>query len=221
LVFLLTGGERAYSQEQIVYGFSGVDGEAPHAPGSNGWGVVYRLTRFGAGAWVETLLHTFSIQDGYAGTTGLTFDSAGNLYGTGNGGGAHDAGTVWQLSPSGVNGWHLAVLYNFEGASDGDGPFPAPVFDRAGNLYGTTYNGGDNDGGTVYKLAPAGRGQWNETVLYRFGQDGLGGMDAYNPVSGLVLDAAGILYGTATKGCAQNRNSCNGLGCGCVYKVSP
>jgi uncharacterized repeat protein (TIGR03803 family) len=111
-----------------------------------------------------------------------------------------------------VNGWHLSLLCNFQGGSDGDGPFPAPVFDRSGNLYGTTYNGGFNDGGTVYKLVPQGGGEWTETVLYRFGQNGQGGRDPYNPIAGVVLDRVGNLYGTTPKGCAQNQYSCNGLG---------
>jgi uncharacterized repeat protein (TIGR03803 family) len=188
--------------------------------GSTGWGVVYRLSHVSVGGWSETILHTFTSQDGYAGSTGLTFDSAGNLYGAGNGGGSHDAGTVWQLVPLGVNGWRLNVLYNFQGGSDGNGPFPAPVFDSQGNLYGTTYNGGVNDGGTVYELIPSGGGQWSEAVLYRFGQDGLGGMDPYNPIAGVLVGSLGTLYGTTPKGCAQIRNSCNGLGCGCVYQIT-
>jgi uncharacterized repeat protein (TIGR03803 family) len=119
---------------------------------------------------------------------------------------------------AGVNGWRFKVLYNFQGGSDGNGPLPAPIFDRQGNLYVTTYNGGVNDGGTVFKLSPQANGQWSETVLYRFTDNGLGGADVYNPTAGLIVDASGNFYGTARKGATFDRRLCGGLGCGVCTK---
>jgi uncharacterized repeat protein (TIGR03803 family) len=113
-------------------------------------------------------------------------DSAGNLYGTTNGGGTY-AGVVYRLDPTGSE----TVLYTFTGGADES--FPAGVIrDSAGNLYGTTQQGGTGYAGVVYKLDTAG----DETVLYSF----TGGADGGNPNASVIRDSAGNLYGTTSYG---------------------
>jgi uncharacterized repeat protein (TIGR03803 family) len=81
-------------------------------------------------------------------------------------------GAVYELSPAGGGAWAESILHDFAGPSDGETPFQNPVFDNSGNLYGTTYNGGQTSSctgcGTVYQLAPMGRGRWRESVVYDF-----------------------------------------------------
>jgi len=132
---------------------------------------------------------------GYNPSGGLIFDSAGNLYGTDQNSGTYDGGTVYELMPNGSGGWTQKVLYNFNvNAKDGYAPYSNVVFDAAGNLYGTTNVGGAHNLGTVYKLTPGTGGVWTEQVLHSFG----GGTDGTYPWAGLVVDAVGNLYGTAS-----------------------
>lgn len=135
---------------------------------------------------------------------GVTLDSAGNLYGTTESGGAFGFGTVFKLSTSGVE----TVLYSFQGGTDGNEPEGGVILDSAGNLYGTTYQGGAYKMGTVFKVSVGG----GETVLHSFP----GGTDGANPNASLVFDSAGNLYGTTIGGGSA---SCIG-GCGTVFKVS-
>jgi uncharacterized repeat protein (TIGR03803 family) len=106
------------------------------------------------------------------------------------------------------------VLYRFLGGTDGSLPNSGVIFDRVGNLYGTTFQGGgtgcsDNAGcGTVYELSPAGSG-WTEKILYTF----QGGADGNWPIGGLTIDPAGNLYGTTSTGGAG--------GGGTVFKLVP
>ena len=110
---------------------------------------------------------------------------------------------------------HYKILYTFGSAPGATLPQGALVRDGAGNLYGTSNSGGSepctygNGCGTVFKLAPQSDGSWSETVLYSF----LGGDDGYDPVAGLVMDAAGNLYGTTYYGGAPND--------GIVFKLGP
>jgi uncharacterized repeat protein (TIGR03803 family) len=101
-------------------------------------------------------LHYFTgFSDGSQPEAGLIFDSAGNLYSTtagGGGGGAYGNGTVFELTPS-ESGWTETVLHSFTG-SDGSLPTAGLVFDRVGNLYGTTVDGGANGDGVVFELKP-------------------------------------------------------------------
>ncbi len=117
------------------------------------------------------------------------------------------------------------VLYTFSGGGDGGGPSSDPIFDASGNLYGTTFDGGDlgcgeyGPGcGVVFELMPSTNGQWQEKVLYAF----QGGPDGYQPSGNLILDTAGNLYGT-TFGGGNETNCQNGFdhGCGTVFELSP
>jgi len=170
-----------------------------------GLGVVFELSPAGAG-WTETVLYAFQGgSDGQNPWSGLVMDGAGNLYGaTAGGGGSSNCtdacGTVFELSPPSTQGgtWTETVLYRFQGGS-GDGSWPSStlVFDKTGNLYGTTRYGGSTSGyGTVFELSPsAGGGEWTETILHSFQ-----GLDGEFPQVGLVFGKGGALYGTASTG---------------------
>lgn len=127
--------------------------------GGIGCGVVFELTPSESGPWTETVLHDFDFTDGEQ-PNPLLFDTAGNLYGTtAVGGGAFDpGGTVFKLTRNTNGSWTETILYNFcslTSCADGDGPFVGVVFDTAGDLYGTTDQGGANiNGGTVFEVQP-------------------------------------------------------------------
>jgi len=142
--------------------------------------------------WTETILHRFSDSEGHNPYAGVIFDAAGNLYGTTTYGGT--AGTVYELTPSVGGGWTEQVLHLFSNTPDGANPNAGLLFDRAGNLYGTTSEGGTYNYGSVFELSPAQGGGWTEQVLHSFFQ----GDDGYQPAAGLISDAAGNLYGTAS-----------------------
>jgi uncharacterized repeat protein (TIGR03803 family) len=156
-----------------------------------------------------TVLHKFSgYADGRTPYSSLVLDAAGNLYGTTAGGGlcfnCTPSGVVFKLDPTGRE----TVLHTFTGGTDGAYPYAGVVLDAAGNLYGTTINGGRCCGygyGVVFKLDPAG----HETVLYTF----TGGTDGSNPYGGVIFDAAGNLYGTTQSGGADFA--------GTVFKLDP
>jgi uncharacterized repeat protein (TIGR03803 family) len=151
-------------------------------------------------------------------------DHAGNLYGTTEFGGIADNGVVFELSPPAVKGgkWKQTVLYTFTGGSDGGAPNAGLVFDGAGNLYGTTFDGGNchQSCGVVFQLAPPANpgGAWTETVLHAFG--GVNSSDGGAPTGSLVFDKAGNLYGTTEFG--GNVVCTNFPGpCGVVFQLSP
>jgi uncharacterized repeat protein (TIGR03803 family) len=160
-------------------------------------GTVFELKPQADGSWVGTVLHNFgqSAEDGILPNGGLVFDAAGNLYGTTNEGGASGRGTVFQLSPRADGTWTEAVLHSFTGA-DGEFPVATVTLVAAGNLYGTTSQGGTQGGGTAFELTrSAGGGTFS--VLYDFVYNGAGGS---GPRCTLILDADGNLYGTAPAG---------------------
>jgi uncharacterized repeat protein (TIGR03803 family) len=154
-----------------------------------------------ASQWKEGQLHAFgsSGDDGLAPYGRVISDAAGNLYGTTAFGGASGAGIVFELvKPVAPAAWTENILYTFTGGSDGSQPYSGLIFDAAGNLYGTTYQGGTSNAGTVYELMPPALqgGAWTETVLYSFA----GGADGLGPQSDLNFDLAGNLYGTTSSG---------------------
>jgi len=154
----------------------------------------------------------------------LIADRAGNLYGTTEFGGIADNGTVFELSPPTVKGgkWTETVLYRFTGGSDGLAPNAGLVFDSSGNLYGTTFDGGNchYDCGVIFQLSPPKEhgGAWSETVLHAFG--GPNSRDGGAPTSSLVIDKAGNLYGTAEFGGSVTCTNFPGP-CGVVFQLSP
>jgi uncharacterized repeat protein (TIGR03803 family) len=170
--------------------------------GAIGIGTVFKISADGT----ETVLHSFagSPTDGVNPQAGLIMDSAGNLYGATNGGGANGFGTVFKISADGAE----TVLHSFAGSpTDGMNPLAGLIMDSAGNLYGTTSSGGANGDGTVFKISATG----TETVLHSFA--GLPS-DGRKANAGLTMDSAGNLYGTTEAG---------GLGAydfGTVFKIS-
>jgi uncharacterized repeat protein (TIGR03803 family) len=168
--------------------------------GANFDGNVVQLTRSG-GVWTPTSIHDFNGADGQSPYSGVTIDNQGNLYGTAWYGGPNGAGTVYEISPSG-SGWTFRVIYAFQGNPDGAHPVGGLVMDQSGNLYGTTYTGGPDDGGTVFELSPSG-GSWNFNLLYSFS----GSSTVHGPVDTLTMDSAGNLYGTTAQVGAYGQGS--------------
>jgi uncharacterized repeat protein (TIGR03803 family) len=240
---LSAASARAASAEKVLYSFrGGSDGSYPiagvvsdnvgnlygttTAGGSGscssadgiGCGTVFELSPVVGGRWTERVIYTFQGgQDGSYPRADLTFDVAGNLYGTtfaGGGGACNDlelgCGIVFELTPGNAGTWTEAVLYRFQGGNDGTSPFTGLVFDH-GSLYGTTGAGGGSacpiGCGTVFELTPSSNG-WTERILYAFA----GGTDGETPEGRLVL-RKGNLYGATNLGGA--------FGFGTVFKLSP
>jgi uncharacterized repeat protein (TIGR03803 family) len=229
-VFELTPNGADSWSETVLHVFDQtVDGGDPAAPvvmdkagnlygstqyyGKAGLGGVWQLIPASTG-WTENNLHSFSGgSDGFY-CFGLTFNSRGQLFGTTFGGGSSNNGTVFQLLSAGDDKWKETILHAFTGgSSDGNAPSDAVIFDQQGNMYGTTYEGGPHLAGTVFELQPTASG-WSEQILYMF--KGLafgGGSDGANPVSGVIFDKKGNLYGTTDYGGTKS--------VGTVYELSP
>ena len=170
--------------------------------GAYGNGTIYQVTQSG----VERVIYSFTGgSDAVNPAAAVTLDADGNLYGTTSFGGAYGDGAVYKLSPSGSQ-WKETVLYSFRNLNDGQNPVGGLVLDKAGNIYGGTFDGGANGGGTVYELSPSG-GKWKLSILYSF-TGGYGG-----PYNKLTFDADGNLYG------ATNGEGANGFGM--VFKLAP
>lgn len=233
VAIMLVSSAFAANKEKVLYSFTGAsDGGDPATGlifdksgnaygttvvggGTNSFGTVFQLKHGSGGKWTESVLYSFAGgNDGMYPYGGVVFDKSGNLYGTTVGGGSGSncdggCGTVFKLSHSG-SGWSESVIYNFAGGNDGFGPGGALIFDKKGNLYGTTPDGGANSDGTVYTLIPGKSGQWTEKVIHSFAGGNEGATGSLGP---LLLDKAGNLYGvTETQGASQY---------GTVYKLSP
>ena len=181
-------------------------------------GNVFELSPNSTG-WSETVLYEFESPIGEA--YGPIFDGVGNLYGTTSKGGQTGSGTVFELSPSNGGAWVETTLYEFEGVESNDGadPLAGVALDDAGNLYGTTDQGGHascNRGagcGIVYELTPSIDGTWTETILHRFAETG---EDGEFPAAGVVLDASGNIYGTTSGG---GLTGCS-ASCGTAFRLT-
>jgi uncharacterized repeat protein (TIGR03803 family) len=245
VVFELSKNSGAGWTETVIYNFTGgtVGGRNPNGTltldaegrlygttaysGTSGGGIAFRLTPAKTGAWTETLLHSFTLLNGSDPNGGLIFDSAGNLYGTTQAGGntadcnGHGCGTVFKLSPKSAGLWDETVLYEFQQGPDGGVPLAGLVMDASGNLYGTTFGGGNadfcggqNGCGVVFELSPGTSG-YTETVLHDFTDS----PDGAAPGAVLARDSSGNLFGTTFNG--GNGADCSGEGCGVVFKVTP
>ncbi len=187
----------------------------------------------------ERPLYTFpGGRHGALGGVNLVADSAGNLYGTTWAGGNDSTscvytgipgcGVVFKLARGAQGTWEETVLYTFTGGADGAVPANGVILDSSGNLYGTTYFGGNAEPqvcqaidnfpagcGVIFKLTPTADGPWKETVLYAF----TGGTDGSEPFDRLIFDSSGNLYGTASIG---GNDSCGPpFGCGVAFELSP
>ena len=175
--------------------------------GAHGHGTIFKITPAGT----LTTLHNFCSQpnctDGASPVAGLVQATSGNFYGTTSGGGAYNHGSLFEITAAGK----LTTLYNFcslANCADGLSPYAAPLQATDGDLYGTTYLGGANNYGTVFKLSPA-KGADKEKVLYSFGANS---NDGTQPYAGVTLDRARNIYGTAALG---------GQGYGTVFELTP
>ena len=187
--------------------------------GTGAEGTVFELSPNGDGTWAEKVIHNFfvnfHVNDGENPAAGLILDATGNLYGTTYQGGSAGHGAVYELSPNGGGGWTEKLLHSFQVGGnnrDGSNPMGGLIFDTAGNLYGTTYNGGTAIEGTAFELSPNGGGGWTEKVIHNFFVN-FHVNDGENPASGLIFDAAGNLYGTTYHG--------GSTGHGAVFELSP
>ncbi len=230
----LTANPPAQAQTYtVIHNFSGPEGAHPSAGltrdqagnfygtaggGSADYGAVFKLVNRGSG-WTVTRLYSFTGgNDGESPLSPVTIGPDGTLYGTTIGGGYTGGdycwdggcGVVYNLKPaprapaSALAPWTETVLHEFTGYPyDGDQPvYGRLIFDQQGNLYGTTQFGGNNgDFGIVFELTPSGNG-WTENILYNLG------LPTNGPLSGVVMDSAGNLYGTTADG-------------GAVFELSP
>jgi uncharacterized repeat protein (TIGR03803 family) len=228
VVFKLTNSGGVWTQSVIHAFTGGNDGSGPGSPvafdkhgniygttptgGAKGFGVVYEIRPGASGSWNLSVIHTFTGGvDGLGGSASrLLLDAVGNVYGVCTVGGTKGFGNVYELSRSSGGKWQLTTLYSFQDQPDGASPYGGLIFDKSGNLYGTTYYAGANDLGTVYKLTRS-NGAWTESVLYSF----KGGTDGDAPISTLASDAKGNLYGTTSDGGAA------GCTCGTIFRLAP
>src|SRR5271166_999276 len=219
--------------------------------GGSGSGVVYELSPNGGGVWNESMLYSFCSQPSCLDGTypnGLVQEN-GNFYGTTENGGAYAVGTVFELSPQPAggcpsgsytgNGWCESILHAFGGhPTDGRYPSGTPVFDSAGNVYGTTVYGGrgtcdfDAGCGTVWELTPVTSGGYTEEILHNFNSGPLTFGCCYPirlphfPSAGVVLDSSGNIYGTTTYGgsssyCTETEKGRGTYqGCGTLFEIA-
>jgi uncharacterized repeat protein (TIGR03803 family) len=191
-------------------------------------GTVFQLKPRSNGEWTENVLHNFNNdnKDGFWPDTGLIADASGNLYGTTQAGGfyscgiqgASGCGTVFRLSPSADGKWKETILHSFN-CNNGQSPTGNVVFDAQGNLYGTTFFGGEvgcnypYGCGTVFELTHGMNGAWAEKVLRSFYRE--------RGPSGVILDAAGNLYGLTVMGGPYNIPYVCSPGCGVAFELTP
>lgn len=190
--------------------------------GTLGLGTVFELTP--GGVPMARTLHSFNGQDGSRPAGRLAFDAKGNLFGTTSWGGDNNYGVVFELSPG--KPWTEKILHSFNlNGVDGTNPAGAVIFDQAGNMYGSTSEGGPVTQcgeflcsyGTVFKI----NAQGQESVLYAFTTNTNGMQDAQYPQGDLAMDAQGNLYGTSESGgtilCDMGANTFGG--CGTVFEI--
>jgi uncharacterized repeat protein (TIGR03803 family) len=189
----------------IFYGTASAAGNSSGGICGLGCGVVFKLNPT-TGDY--TVLYTFTGgADGGTPAAGLIRDADGNLYGTTENAGTSGWGVVFKLDTTGKE----TVLHSFTGGADGATPRASLILDSAGNLYGTTYQGGAPCGsftcGVIFKVDATG----NETVLHTFT-----GGDGGNPEAGLLRDSSGNLYGTSS---AFGTTSTGSPGYGTIFKL--
>jgi hypothetical protein len=215
-------------------------------------GAVYGTTRGGHSPNVGTVfsiqdkvgslstIWSFSTTDGKRPLSGLLADWTGALYGMTFEGGANGVGGVFKLTPPrwGQMAWTEQTIYSFSPETGTSAVQPganpeqpdALIMDQAGNLYGTAFTGGSTDTfcgttgcGVVFELTPprTPQGIWTEQTLWVF----TGGNDGAYPLSGVIMDATGALYGMTNGGGNTTNTNCAfqafDVGCGVVYKLTP
>ena len=179
--------------------------------GTNDRGTVFMLAAPALTA--RTILHHFGggLIDGATPGRGMVIDDNGVLYGLTVQGGRANLGVVFRLTPPAdaaqkpnAGAWRHDLLYVFKSQADGYAP-SGLVLDRFGNLYGTTRSGGENNGGTLFKLTASRTVPWKKTRLHAFG--GLS-----SPSGPLLLDKDGYLVGTTLIGGPTNSGTVYSFG---------
>ena len=175
------------------------------AGGANGNGTVFMLSLSGI-LWRESVLYSFGTgSDGTVPYAGVTLDSAGDLLGTTSAGGTGGYGTIFELNKA--HGWAESIVYNFQNQNDGGVPYAGLIADGQGNFYGAATEGGNQGGGSIFELTPAGSG-WNFTAI-----DSLAGWGISGTFRNLMLSSSGTLYATT---------HCDGQdSAGTVYQLVP
>ena len=231
-LFKLTPNPDGTWTESVLHQFTGgEDGSVPRATlffdaagnlygtaaygGAYGCGTIYKMTPGPGNEWAFGVIHHFDDDPACSPWVGLIPDTAGNLYGTtrntvnGCSNPPQECGTVFKLTPSSDGNWAFQVIHQFIGSDGSDPSVAGLIFDEAGNLYGLTQAGGRYSSGVLFKLEPGQDDSWGYQVLHDF--DGQG--DGLYPISLMVRDASGNLYGTA--------NQSGSYGYGTFFKLSP
>ena len=186
-------------------------------------GTVFELSppKSASARWNFSVLYDFTGgADGGIPHGNVIFGPDGNLYGTGvRGRDIGLGGVVFRLKRPSITGgkWTYEVLYRFRGGADANAPQGGLIFDKVGNLFGTSALGGFFGNGAVFEVSPPARhsGNWTESVIYSFGS----GSDGFFPLAGLASDSTGDLFGTTEYG--GTFNSYCQSGCGTVFELSP
>jgi len=206
-----------------LYGTTELGGEGSC---SDGCGVVFKLTKDSNGGFTYSDIHRFrgSLTDGGNPLGSPVLDSAGNIYGAAPSGGEVGCGVVYKLSPAAGGTYQESILHSFNRTptnDDGCNPDSYLIFDKAGNLYGTTNKGGGggtngifclNGCGTVYRLTPNGDGTFAESVIHSF-PGTPGNTDGQNPTGALAIDSTGNLWGSTPSGGSES--------VGTVFELTP
>jgi uncharacterized repeat protein (TIGR03803 family) len=192
--------------------------------GPTGCGTVYELLAPATGETKWTGKVLFNLQggtnDGCQPWGALVADASGDLFGTTAGGGAHGAGTVFELTPPATAStrWSEKLIWSFAGTPDGDTPYAGVVWNEAaGTLYGTTEYGGTGRAGSVYALKQGAGGTWSESVIWSF--TNTGGDGHFPGTATVILGPGGTVLGSTGDG--GNCDGSDGSGWGIVYQLSP
>jgi uncharacterized repeat protein (TIGR03803 family) len=221
VLYNFTGGADGYDPDGVSLSPRGELYGATAFGGTYDAGTVFRLSRVNS-SWILSPLYEFTGgSDGLNPFGGVTIGPNGALYGsTEFGGSGVGGGVVFELRPpptvcaSFLCYWNETVLHDFTGSPDGAFPDVPLIFDSAGNIYSTTYDGGTYGYGTAFEMTPTSGGGYTESVIHSF-NFGVGGT---YPASSVVLDTAGNLYGTTYYGGTGTECMDN---CGTVYQLVP
>ena len=191
-----TGGSDGSSGSAGKMVFRGGSLYGAATTGGAGYGTVFELRPTDTGGWNFRTLYEFQgAPDGSFPYGALLFDQSGHIYGTTYYGGADGLGSIYELTRATGGNWSEQILYGFQAGEDGNSSISNLVFDTAGNLYGTTSEGGLGSG-TIFELAPNGNGTWTESLPHLFA----GPPDGAFPYAGMVGDGTGVFYGATVHG---------------------
>jgi hypothetical protein len=218
-----------FDSEGNLYGTTSAGGLVTSGCNNSGCGTVFEISPSSSGFWTETTLYKFKGgNDGWYSEAPVTFDAAGNLYGTTSTGGPGKdctsglgCGEVFKLTPNGAGGWNYSVVHFFSNGKDGGRPYSGVVVDNAGNIFTSASQGGSTTNcgpgcGTVDEFSPSGTG-YTLRVLHAF----TGIQDGWFPQGGLALDDSGKIYAPVQEG-GHKTGVCQSVGgCGVVLQLTP